>query len=112
MECPAEHAEGDEGGEFEDEPNGAGPFRFESFEGGTARLVRNDRWHTAPALLDAIEVTMFDSVTAQSNAVLGNQIDLASNVGAIAGRSAAGRGDLQVVRRPNDTVVGVAMRTS
>ncbi|WP_280488376.1 ABC transporter substrate-binding protein, partial [Nocardia cyriacigeorgica] len=47
-----------------------------------------------------------------SNAVLGNQIDLASNVGAIAGRSAAGRGDLQVVRRPNDTVVGVAMRTS
>ncbi|WP_280472028.1 ABC transporter substrate-binding protein [Nocardia cyriacigeorgica] len=93
-------------------PNGTGPFRFESFEGGTARLVRNDRWHTAPALLDAIEVTMFDSVTALSNAVLGNQIDLASNVGAIAGRSAAGRGDLQVVRRPNDTVVGVAMRTS
>ncbi|WP_280234610.1 ABC transporter substrate-binding protein [Nocardia cyriacigeorgica] len=93
-------------------PIGTGPFRLESFDGGTARLVRNDRWHGTPALLDAIEVTMFDSVTALGNAVLGNQIDLASNVGAIAGRSAAGRSDLKVVRRPNDTVVGVAMRTA
>ncbi|MFE3444396.1 ABC transporter substrate-binding protein [Nocardia sp. NPDC059180] len=94
------------------QPIGTGPFRLESFDGGTARLARNDRWHGTPALLDAIEVTMFDSVTALGNAVLGNQIDLASNVGAIAGRSAAGRGDLQVVRRPNDTLVGVAMRTA
>ncbi|MFE7800490.1 ABC transporter substrate-binding protein [Nocardia sp. NPDC057440] len=91
---------------------GTGPFRLESYQGGNARLVRNDRWHGAPPLLDAIEITMFDSVTALGNAVLGGQIDLASNVGAIAGRTAAGRGDLQVVRRPDDTMVGVAMRTS
>ncbi|MEV6429268.1 ABC transporter substrate-binding protein [Nocardia sp. NPDC051463] len=91
---------------------GTGPFRLESYQGGNARLVRNDRWHGTPPLLDAIEITMFDSVTALGNAVLGGQIDLASNVGAIAGRTAAGRGDLQVVRRPDDTMVGVAMRTS
>lgn len=91
---------------------GTGPFRLESFEGGTARLVRNEHWHGAPPLLDAIEVTMFDSVTALGNAALGGQIDLASNVGAIAGRTAAGRGDLQVVRRSNDTMLGVAMRTA
>lgn len=91
---------------------GTGPFRLESQQGGTARLVRNDNWHGTPPLLDAIEVTMFESVTALGNAVLGGQIDLASNVGAIAGRTAEGRGDLQVVRRGNDTMLGVAMRTS
>ncbi|MEU0499628.1 ABC transporter substrate-binding protein [Nocardia sp. NPDC005998] len=91
---------------------GTGPFRLESYQSGNARLVRNDRWHGPAPLLDAIEVTMFDSVTSLGNAVLGGQIDLASNVGAIAGRTADGRGDLRVVRRPNDTMVGVAMRTS
>ncbi|MEV6333144.1 ABC transporter substrate-binding protein [Nocardia vinacea] len=91
---------------------GTGPFRLESYQGGNARLVRNDRWYGPAPLLDAIEVTMFDSVTALGNAVLGGQIDLASNVGAIAGRTAEVRGDLRVVRRSNDTMVGVAMRTS
>ncbi|GAB2643971.1 ABC transporter substrate-binding protein [Nocardia goodfellowii] len=91
---------------------GTGPFRLESYQGGNARLVRNERWHGPAPLLDAIEVTMFESATALGNAVLGGQIDLASNVGAIAGRTAEGRGDLQVVRRSNDTMLGVAMRTS
>ncbi|MEU7763900.1 ABC transporter substrate-binding protein [Nocardia sp. NPDC049190] len=91
---------------------GSGPFVVESYQGGNARLVRNDRWHGTPPLLDAIELTRFESVTALGNAVLGGQIDLASNVGAIAGRTAEGRADLTVVRRPNDTMVGVAMRTS
>ncbi|QIS22723.1 ABC transporter substrate-binding protein [Nocardia terpenica] len=89
---------------------GSGPFRLESYRQGNARLVRNDAWHGPRPKLDAIEVTMFDSVDALSNAVLGGQIDLASNVGAIAGRTAAARGDLQVVRRPNDTAVAIAMR--
>ncbi|MGW6726524.1 ABC transporter substrate-binding protein [Nocardia sp. NPDC055029] len=91
---------------------GTGPFRLESYQGGNARLVRNEQWHGTPPLLDAIEVTMFDSVTALGNAALGGQIDLASNVGAIAGRTATGRGDLQVVRRANDTMLGVAMRVA
>ncbi|MGV9612060.1 ABC transporter substrate-binding protein [Nocardia xishanensis] len=96
---------------------GTGPFRLESYQGGNARLVRNDNWYGAGAdprlpLLDAIEVTMFESVTALGNAVLSGQIDLASNVGAIAGRTAEGRGDLRVVRRANDTMLGVAMRTA
>lgn len=91
---------------------GTGPFRLESYQGGNARLVRNERWHGPVPLLDAIEVTMFESVTALGNAVLGGQIDLASNVGAIAGRTAEGRGDLRVVRRADDTMLGVAMRAS
>ncbi|MGV9680157.1 ABC transporter substrate-binding protein [Nocardia sp. NPDC003482] len=91
---------------------GSGPFRLESYRQGNARLVRHDGWHGPRPRLDAIEVTMFDSVDALANAALGGQIDLASNVGAIAGRTAAGRGDLQVIRRPDDTAVAIAMRTA
>ncbi|WP_245721512.1 ABC transporter substrate-binding protein [Nocardia crassostreae] len=91
---------------------GTGPFKLESYRQGNARLVRNDAWHGPKPKLDAIEVTLFESVDALSNAVIGGQIDLASNVGAIAGRTAAGRDGLQVVRRPNDTALALAMRTA
>lgn len=91
---------------------GTGPFRLESYRGGNARLVRNERWYGPAPLLDAIEVTMFENVAALGNAVLVGQVDLASNVGAIAGRTAEGRGDLRVIRRADDTMLGVAMRTS
>lgn len=91
---------------------GSGPFRLESYDGGNARLVRNESWFGGPPLLDAIEVTLFDSPESMSNAIMGGQIDLASNVGAIAGRTAETRGDLRVVRRPDDIAVAIAMRTS
>ncbi|MBH0776063.1 ABC transporter substrate-binding protein [Nocardia bovistercoris] len=91
---------------------GTGPFRLESYRGGNATLVRNDRWHGGAPHLDAIEVSLFESVTALGNAILGGQIDLASNVGAIGGRTAEGRPDLRVVRRGDDTMLGVAMRTA
>lgn len=91
---------------------GSGPFLLESYDNGNARLVRNDRWHGGAALLDAIEVTLFESQEAMSNAVMAGQIDLASSVGAIAGRTAEARTDLQVVRRPDDVAVVIVMRTS
>ena len=75
---------------------GSGPFQLESYSNGNSRLVRNEDWHLEPPLLDAVEITRFDSVAALSNAVLSGQVDLASNVGAIAGRSAEGRKDVQV----------------
>ena len=95
-----------------DKQIGTGPFKLESYSNGNARLVRNDAWHLGVPLLDAVEITRFDSVGALSNAVLSGQVDLASNVGAIAGRSAEGREDVQVVRRPDDVVVPIVMRTS
>lgn len=93
-------------------PVGTGPFKLESYSDGNARLVRNENWHGGTPRLEAIEVTRFDSTTAMANAVIAGQIDLASNVGAVAGRTADGRGDLTVVRRPNDVVIPIVMRTS
>ncbi|AZG46256.1 ABC transporter substrate-binding protein [Gordonia insulae] len=93
-------------------PVGTGPFTLESFDNGNARLVRNPNWYATPPTLDAIEVTRFESTTAMANAVLSNQIDLASNVGAVAGRTAEGRDGYTVMRRSNDVVIPVVMRTS
>lgn len=94
--------------------NGSGPFRVEpgSYRDGNIALVRNDNWHGGAPLLDRIEVTRFDTTDAMANAVLGGQIDLASNVGALAARSAAGRPELTVVRRPDDLSMPIAIRTS
>ncbi|WP_212764744.1 ABC transporter substrate-binding protein [Streptomyces sp. I05A-00742] len=91
---------------------GTGPFTLDWFRGGNTRLLRNDKWHGGPVHLDAIEVTMFESPQAMANALLGGQIDVASNAGPVAARTAASRKDVQVVRRPNDMAMPIVMRTA
>jgi peptide/nickel transport system substrate-binding protein len=91
---------------------GSGPFKLEWYRDGNARLVRNDAWHGGKPYLDAIEVKIFESPQAMANALLGGQIDLASNVGAVAARAAAARKDVQVLRRPDDMAMPIVMRTA
>ncbi|MCG0069355.1 ABC transporter substrate-binding protein [Streptomyces tricolor] len=94
------------------EAPGTGPFTLDWFRGGNARLVRNDRWYGGEVHLDAIEVKIFESPQAMASALLAGQIDLASNVGAVAARTAKGRGDIQTVRRPNDMAMPLVLRTA
>ncbi|BBC39027.1 ABC transporter substrate-binding protein [Streptomyces graminofaciens] len=91
---------------------GTGPFKLDWFRGGNARLVRNDDWYGGEVHLDAIEVKIFESPQAMASALLANQIDVASNVGAVAARTAKGRKDVQTVRRPNDMAMPIVMRTA
>lgn len=91
---------------------GTGPFRLESFRDGNARLVRNDAWYGGEPPLDAIEVRMFESPQAMTSALLTGQIDLASNVGPVAARTAEGRDGVQVIRRPHDMAMPIVMRTA
>jgi peptide/nickel transport system substrate-binding protein len=91
---------------------GTGPFTLDWFRGGNARLVRNDRWYGPAVHLDAIEVTMFETPQAMANALLAGQIDLASNAGAVAARTARSRADVQVLRRPDDMAMPIVMRTA
>jgi peptide/nickel transport system substrate-binding protein len=91
---------------------GTGPFKLDWFRGGNARLVKNDKWYGPAVHLDAIEVTMFETPQAMTNALLTGQIDLASNAGAVAARTAASRKDLQVLRRPDDMAMPIIMRTA
>ncbi|MEV5238589.1 ABC transporter substrate-binding protein [Streptomyces cinnamoneus] len=91
---------------------GTGPFRLDWYRGGNARLVRNEHWHGGDVLLDAVEVTMFETAQAMANALLAGQIDLASNCGAVAGRTAASRKDVRVVRRPDDMAMPIVMRAA
>ncbi|MFF0445428.1 ABC transporter substrate-binding protein [Streptomyces sp. NPDC004609] len=95
-----------------DKAPGTGPFKLEWFRSGNARLVRNEDWYGGEVLLDAIEVKIFESPQAMSNALLAGQIDVASNVGAVAARTAEKRKDIRIVRRPGDMAMPVVMRTS
>lgn len=47
-----------------------------------------------------------------ANALLAGQIDVASNVGAVAARTAEARKDIQVVRRPDDMAMPIVMRAA
>ncbi|MFB7330906.1 ABC transporter substrate-binding protein [Streptomyces adustus] len=91
---------------------GTGPFKLDWYRDGNARLVRNDHWYGGKVLLDAIEVKIFESPQAMANALLAGQIDLASNVGAVAARTAEARKDVQVLRRPEDMAMPIVMRTA
>ncbi|WP_443041687.1 ABC transporter substrate-binding protein [Streptomyces sp. B21-083] len=91
---------------------GTGPFKLDWFRGGNARLVRNDYWYGGDVYLDAIEIKIFESPQAMASALLAGQLDLASNVGAVAARTAESRGDIQTVRRPNDMAMPLVMRTA
>ncbi|WP_244431662.1 ABC transporter substrate-binding protein [Segniliparus rugosus] len=103
---------------------GSGPFKVDSV-GSRAldhvRLTRHDGWPGNSALaapqaggtrVAALELTRFASVQALADAVVAGQIDLAMNVGPLAARAMAGRPDLQVIRRPGDLVVPLAVRCS
>ncbi|MER7467448.1 ABC transporter substrate-binding protein [Streptomyces sp. NPDC097981] len=91
---------------------GTGPFRLDWYRGGNARLVRNEKWYGGTVHLDAIEVTMFETPQAMANALLVGQIDVASNAGAVAARTAQTRKDIQVLRRPDDMAMPIVMRTA
>ncbi|MDG5806572.1 ABC transporter substrate-binding protein [Streptomyces ossamyceticus] len=91
---------------------GTGPFKLDWFRGGNARLVRNDDWYGGDVHLDAIEVKIFESPQAMASALLAGQIDLASNVGAVAARTAESRKDIKTVRRPNDMAMPIVLRTA
>ncbi len=91
---------------------GTGPFKLDWFRDGNARLVRNDNWYGGKVYLDAIEVRIFESPQAMANALLAGQIDVASNVGAVAARTAKSRSDIQILRRPNDMAMPIVMRTA
>ncbi|GAA2678027.1 ABC transporter substrate-binding protein [Streptomyces aculeolatus] len=91
---------------------GTGPFKLDWYRNGNARLVRNDDWYGPAVHLDAIEVTMFETPQAMANALIGGQIDLASNAGAVAARTAEAREDIQVLRRPDDMAMPIVMRTA
>ncbi|WP_323372490.1 ABC transporter substrate-binding protein, partial [Streptomyces katsurahamanus] len=89
---------------------GTGPFRLDWYRSGNARLVRNEKWHGGEAFLDAIEVKIFESPQAMANALLAGQIDLASNAGAVAARTAEKRKDIRIIRRPDDMAMPIVMR--
>lgn len=95
-----------------DKPIGSGPFELVSWDNGSATLKRFEEYHGQVAGVSQIQVIPFEDTQAMTNALLAGQIDLAQAVGAVAARSAEGKNNLQIVRRPNDSVIPLIMRCS
>lgn len=95
-----------------DKPIGSGPFQLVSWENGSAKLKRFDQYHGTVAGVAEIHVIPFEDPTAMTNALLSGQIDLAQAAGPVAARSVEGKEDITIVRRVNDSVIPLIMRTS
>ena len=93
-------------------PIGSGPFELVNWDNGSATLKRFDGYHGTVAGVSEIQVIPFEDPAAMANALLAGQIDLAQSVGPVAARSVEKNANLQVLRRPNDAVIPLIMRTS
>ena len=91
---------------------GSGPFKLDSYRDGDATLVRNDAWHGGEAVVETIEVTMFEDGQSLVDALAEGEIDYASNVGGTVARSAADRPGVLAVRRSNDLSLPLVMRVA
>lgn len=99
-------------GSSAEKPIGSGPFQLVSWENGSAKLKRFDNYHGTVAGVAEVHVIPFEDSTAMTNALLSGQIDLAQAAGPIAARSVEGNEDIKIVRRMNDSVIPLIMRTS
>lgn len=95
-----------------EKPIGSGPFQLVSWENGSAKLKRFEGYHGTVAGVDELHVIPFEDTTAMTNALLAGQIDLAQAVGPVAARSVEGNSAVTIVRRANDSVIPLIMRTS
>jgi peptide/nickel transport system substrate-binding protein len=89
---------------------GSGPFRLASTDAQTAVLERNDAWWGPAPPLRRVEVRAVADPQARAQAVMSGQADVAASVDPTVARQAAGRTDLQVVRRPAVTMYPFVMR--
>lgn len=99
-------------GSTAEKPIGSGPFQLVSWENGSAKLKRFDSYHGTVAGVAEVHVIPFEDPTAMTNALLSGQIDLAQAAGPVAARSVEGKEDITIVRRVNDSVIPLIMRTS
>ncbi|RWE04678.1 MAG: peptide ABC transporter substrate-binding protein, partial [Mesorhizobium sp.] len=73
-------------GDYEKSFDGTGPFKLENYTPKVgASFVRNDDYWGPKALPDRAEFTFFDSPQAQILALQGGQIDIITNISALAG---------------------------
>jgi peptide/nickel transport system substrate-binding protein len=94
-------------------PIGTGPFAFKSFEIGVRSLcVRNpDYWENGKPYVDEWEDISIDDNSARLNALLGNQIDMMSQLDFAQAKAQKSRGKIHVIDAPSPAYQVFIMRT-
>ncbi|WP_237774401.1 ABC transporter substrate-binding protein [Actinosynnema sp. ALI-1.44] len=94
-------------------PIGTGPFAVRSFTAGRQSTLERfgDYWGERPQL-DAVDIIEFQSQQAQANALLSNQVDVASGATPTIAKSLAGRNDIQVLDSKGDFTLRIGFNTT
>ncbi|WP_344888208.1 ABC transporter substrate-binding protein [Actinomadura meridiana] len=94
-------------------PIGTGPFAVKAFTAGRqSSLNRFDRyWGTRPKL-GAVEIIEYQSQQAQANALLSNEVDVASGATPAIAKSLGGKDDLKLLDSKGDFTLRIGLNTA
>lgn len=93
-------------------PVGTGPFVVTSFTPGRqTKLARFDDYWGEKAKLAAVTITEYQSPQAQANAVLSNQVDVASGATPTIAKSLAGKNGIKVLDSKGDFTLRIGFNT-
>ncbi|WP_433260706.1 ABC transporter substrate-binding protein [Actinosynnema sp. CS-041913] len=100
-------------GSVPEQPIGTGPFAVKSFSAGRqSTLERFDgHWGDRPKL-GTIDIVEFPSQQAQANALLSNQVDIASGATPTIAKSLAGRDDIELLDSKGDFTLRIGFNTT
>jgi len=94
-------------------PIGTGPFAVKSFTvGRQSTLERFDAYWGEKPKLDVVDIIEFQSQQAQANALLSDQVDVASGATPAIAKSLAGKNDIQVLESKGDFTLRIGFNTT
>ncbi|PPK68538.1 ABC transporter substrate-binding protein [Actinokineospora auranticolor] len=95
-----------------EKPVGTGPFAVKAFTPGRQSTVtRFDAyWGTRP-MVGTVEITEFQNQQAQANALLSDQVDIASGANPTIARSLAGKDGIQLLDSKGDFTLRIGLNT-
>ncbi|KZB86015.1 ABC transporter substrate-binding protein [Amycolatopsis regifaucium] len=93
-------------------PIGTGPFAVKSFTAGRQSTLERfgAYWGERPKL-DVVDIIEFPSQQAQANALLSDQVDVASGATPAIAKSLAGKNDIQVLESKGDFTLRIGFNT-
>ncbi|RKT55778.1 ABC transporter substrate-binding protein [Saccharothrix australiensis] len=100
-------------GSVPERPIGTGPFAVKGFAAGRqSTLERFDGYWGDRPKLGAVEITEYPSQQAQANALLSNQVDIASGATPTIAKSLAGRDDVELLDSKGDFTLRIGLNTT
>ncbi|RFS83473.1 ABC transporter substrate-binding protein [Actinomadura spongiicola] len=94
-------------------PIGTGPFAVTSFAAGRqSKLARHDGYWGAKPKLKAVDIVEYQSQQAQANALLSDEVDIASSATPAIAKSLAGKNGIELLDSKGDFTLRIGFNTT